>query len=131
MLQRFVETVGREIEDLRARFRDLANPTLRAISATLRTRLKGPDSVRIALIAAHAESLSANARLRTVFSAHWQRIEAETADRAGALAIWCAIDGLQFFSLFNVWPATADDARTLANRLEGMIDALAAAARSL
>lgn len=131
MLQRFVETVGQEIEDLRARFRDLANPTLRAISATLRTRLKGPDSVRIALIAAHAESLSANARLRTVFSAHWQRIEAETADRAGALAIWCAIDGLQFFSLFNVWPATADDARTLANRIEGMIDALAAAARSL
>jgi len=130
MLQRFVETVGAEIETHRDRFRDLANPTLRAVNATMRARLQGPDSVRIALIATHAESPLANAKLREVFAAHWERIKTETADPEGALTIWCAIEGLQFFALFNVWPATDEQAPCVADRIETMINALPAATRS-
>ena len=130
MLQRFVETVGQEIETHRDRFRDLANPTLRAVNATMRARLQGPDSVRIALIATHAESPSTNAKLREVFAAHWERIKTETADPEGALTIWCAIEGLQFFSLFNVWPATNEQAPSVADRIEALINALPAATRS-
>lgn len=127
MLGRFVGMILEEIEALRGRFRGRPNPTLRAINATMRTRLEGPDSVRIALIAAHAENPAAIATLRDVFATQWAVIEAETSDPDGALAIWCAIEGLQFLTLFGVCPVPAQGRADLADRIDAMIDALPAA----
>lgn len=124
MLQRFVDMVRAEVAAHRTRFGDRPNPTLRAINATMRDRLRGPDQVRIALAAAHAESPAGNARLREVFAAEWDQIAAETTDAAGALTIWCAIEGLQFFALFDLCPVPPAERLAIAARIDALIDAL-------
>ncbi|TCO69450.1 TetR/AcrR family transcriptional regulator [Rhodovulum euryhalinum] len=124
MLQRFIDRVRAEIDAHRTRFGGRPNPTLRAINATMRARLQGPDPVRVALTAAHAENPAENAKLREVFAAEWAEIAAETTDPAGALTIWCAIEGLQFFTLFDICPVPPAERMAIADRIDALIEAL-------
>ncbi|TCP22440.1 TetR/AcrR family transcriptional regulator [Rhodovulum adriaticum] len=124
MLQRFIDMVRAEIDGHLDRFRGQANPTLRALNATMRARLQGPDQLRIALTAAHAEHPTENAKLREVFAREWETVAAETTDPAGALTIWCAIEGLQFFTLFDICPVPPAERLVIADRIDALIDAL-------
>lgn len=127
MLQRFTVMITQAIARNRAALCDRPNPTLRAINATMRGHLNRADDVRVALIAAHAENPTASGVLRDIFSANWQRISAETTDPAGAMAVWCAIEGLQFCALFGVCPVSPTARAAVADRIDALIDALPAA----
>ncbi len=127
MLLRFQEGVEADVAKQRRALAGRPNRTLRAINAALRDRLGPAGDVRICLIAGAIEEPGLLAPVRRMFDAHQAAIRSETSDPAGAMAIWAAIEGLQYMSLFDICPGLRRDSAAIADRIDAMIDRLPAA----
>jgi len=126
MLERMIEEGSATIERHRAEFAGQANPTLRALVQTGWEMSQCRSDIRVALITGLSEDPTLMEPVRALFDRFWAQVRKECPDEVAAFAIWSAVEGFQFFNMFDVCPLAAEQAPRLFERLMAMIDALPA-----
>ncbi|MBK5933053.1 TetR family transcriptional regulator [Rhodovulum imhoffii] len=121
MLDKMIEETAIEILRRREEISGQPNPTLRAALSTLRHCAWTRNGVRVALVTVLAEKPGLLDPARRKFRQFWADIQRETTDPFGAFAIWAALEGLQFFHLFDLSPLSSDEERAVFDRLEASL----------
>lgn len=124
MLERMIEEGSAAVDGYRTACAGQANPTLRALVQTGRDMMQRKADIRVALITGLSEDPTLMQPVRALFDRLWAQVREECPDEAAAFVIWSAVEGFQFFNMFDVCPLPAEHAPKLFDRLMAMIDAL-------